>query len=127
MTIGMKFDTDKLSYSLLPRAALAWTTAVLTYGAIKYARGNWEHVEQWDERYYDALIRHLEAWRAGEYFDEETSLPHLAHAACCVVFLLGKQHPTLDELPKRLAYALSVARKIRSSREARPEGSAPAA
>lgn len=119
---GMKFDTGKLSYSLMPRSALAWTVAVLTYGAVKYEPGNWAAVEGWEERYYDALLRHVEAWRDGDYYDEETQLPHLAHAACCAIFLLAKQHPRVVDLPAKLAYALGVAREIRSAREARPAG-----
>lgn len=43
--VGMKFDTGKLSYSLLPQAALSWTVAVLTYGSVKYDRSNWAKVD----------------------------------------------------------------------------------
>lgn len=34
-----------------------------------------------------AAMRHLAAWRDGEQLDEESGLPHLAHALCCIVFL----------------------------------------
>lgn len=126
MSTGMKFDTGKLSYSLLPRAALAWTVAVLTYGSVKYDRFNWAKVDDPQDRYYDALLRHVEDWRGGEKYDAETHLPHLAHAACCALFLLGIEHGVLADLPERFAYALGVARKIRSEREARRGDSADA-
>lgn len=116
----MKFDDGKLSYSLLDRAALAWTVAVFTYGSIKYDRFNWRKVENAEERYYDAFFRHVEAWRGGEDYDPETTLPHLAHAACCALMLLGLKHAETADLPSRFAHALKVAREIRSRREARP-------
>ena len=117
---GMKFDDGKLSYSLLDRAALAWTVAVFTYGSIKYDRFNWRKVENAEERYYDAFFRHVEAWRGGEDYDPETTLPHLAHAACCALMLLGLKHAGTADLPSRLANALKAAREIRARREARP-------
>lgn len=117
---GMKFDDGKLSYSLLDRAALAWTVAVFTYGSIKYDRFNWRKVENAEERYYDAFFRHVEAWRGGEDYDPETTLPHLAHAACCALMLLGLKHAETADLPSRLANALKAAREIRARREARP-------
>ena len=125
--MSMKFDDGKLSYSLLDRAALAWTAAVLTYGAVKYERENWRTVPDHRVRYYDALLRHLEAWRGGELYDDETSLPHLAHMTCCAMMLLGRECADLSELPARLRTALAYARKLRSERESRQAatGSAP--
>lgn len=122
MSQGMKFDDGKLSYSLLDRAALAWTVAVFTYGSIKYDRFNWRKIENAEDRYYDAFFRHVEAWRGGEDYDPETTLPHLAHAACCALMLLGLKHAETTDLPSRFAHALKVAREIRARREARPAG-----
>ena len=62
--------------------------AVLEFGASKYAENNWQHVENGRQRYYDALMRHMEAWWNGEKRDPESGLSHLAHAGCCLVFLL---------------------------------------
>lgn len=90
MTIGRKDDAGKLRYWLIPHRALAALADVLTYGAEKYGAWNWLHVEDWRERYYNALIRHVEAWRAGEWLDPESGKPHLAHAAACIFFLFEK-------------------------------------
>lgn len=87
MTTGMKFDQDKPEYGLLPPKALLETVKVLTFGAKKYARDNWRFVEEGERRYFDALQRHLWAWKAGEVLDKESGLPHLAHAMCCLMFL----------------------------------------
>ena len=86
-TEGKKFDQNKLRPSLFPIQAFLAILKVLEYGAEKYELDNWKKVRP-TVRYYDAALRHLMAWRQGEKLDEESGLPHLAHAACCIVFLL---------------------------------------
>lgn len=125
MEKGLKFDDGKLDYSLVDDAAEAEMVAVLTFGAVKYERGNWAHVEGAKVRYTSAIRRHLAAWRGGEALDPETGLHHLAHAACCVHFLLGIELPALGEedlspLRERLDHALVTARRLREQRLARP-------
>lgn len=87
---GEKFDTDKDRWDLLPWEATRQIVLVLTYGAKKYDDNNWQLVENADKRYFAALLRHIVAWVRGEKNDPESSLPHLAHAACCILFLLWK-------------------------------------
>ena len=60
---------------------------VLMHGAHKYSPNNWKKVKP-KERYFDACIRHLVAWQSKEKLDVESKLPHLAHAICCLIFLL---------------------------------------
>jgi len=84
----MKFDTGKLRYGLIPPEATKALAEVLTYGAKKYKPNNWREVDD-ATRYIDALYRHLEAWRSGEEVDEESGLPHLAHALTNVSFLIA--------------------------------------
>jgi hypothetical protein len=86
-TGGRKFDGNKLEYGLLPPYALQETVKVLTFGAQKYERDNWKKVPDSKRRYYDALQRHLWAWKMGENIDPESGLHHLAHAMCCLMFL----------------------------------------
>ena len=88
-TLGRKFDFDKDRWDLLPWDAAAKIVKVLTLGARKYAPNNWKFVDNAEDRYFAALHRHLSAWRSGEQLDPETKLPHLAHAGCCVLFLLS--------------------------------------
>lgn len=88
-TQGIKYDQTKPRYTLLPWDAIASVVGVLEYGARKYAPGNWVHVEDGRTRYLDAAFRHLLAWHGGEDNDPESGHPHLAHAACCVLFLLA--------------------------------------
>lgn len=86
--LGLKLDEGKTRYDLLPAASLEHVAQVLTFGAKKYAPDNWRKVDGWRWRYYRAALGHLLAWWRGEKLDQESGLPHLAHAACCVLFLL---------------------------------------
>lgn len=85
---GIKHDTDKPRHSLLPDGTVGQIVQVLEHGARKYAIDNWQRVPDARTRYYDALHRHIEAWWRGEHTDPESGLQHLAHAGCCVLFLL---------------------------------------
>ncbi len=84
----MKFDNGKLRYGLIPPVLLKEVAKVLTFGAKKYEANGWKDIENGDERYLDALYRHLEAYRSGEKFDDESGLSHLSHASTNLAFLL---------------------------------------
>lgn len=95
---ALKFDTDKLPLHLLSTEAMNQTAAVLKFGAQKYAEHNWRKGFAWS-RPLSAAMRHITAFNAGEDRDPESGLSHLAHAACCIMFLLEfeKTHPHLDD------------------------------
>jgi hypothetical protein len=87
-TGGRKFDGGKLQYGLVPPLALRETVKVLTYGAEKYEPDNWRRVPDGPRRYFDAAQRHIWAYKTGEVNDPETNINHLAHAICCLMFML---------------------------------------
>ena len=89
--IGLKFDADKLDYTLVPWSGLEEIVKVLEFGAKKYARNNWRAVPNHKQRYLAAALRHLVAYNQDEELDPETGLSHLAHAGCCLLFLLAKE------------------------------------
>jgi len=95
---ALKFDTDKLPVNLLSTEALNQTAAVLKFGADKYHAHNWRDGFAWS-RPLAAAMRHIMAFNDGEDKDPESGLSHLAHAACCIMFLLEfeKTHPELDD------------------------------
>lgn len=97
-TEGRKFDGGKLEYGLIPPKALEATVDVLTFGAQKYERDNWQKVPDSKRRYFDALQRHLWAWKQGEQIDPESGRHHLAHALCCLMFLY--EHDTIYSVDK---------------------------
>jgi hypothetical protein len=83
---------------------------VLAFGAQKYAEHNWRNGFAWS-RPLSAAMRHITAFNAGEDTDPESGLSHLAHAACCIMFLLEfeKTHPHLDDRYKPKVQAANKA------------------
>lgn len=88
VNIGRKDDSNKPRYSLLPTGTINQVVQVLEHGAIKYEVDNWQRVSDSRNRYYDAAMRHIDAWWNAEKMDEESKLPHLAHAISCLLFLM---------------------------------------
>ena len=98
---GQKFDSDKIRYDLLPPELLEEVARVLTFGAEKYSARNWELGMKWS-RPFGAMMRHMWAWWGGEDKDPETGYSHLAHAACCIAFLVAyeRRNAGEDDRPK---------------------------
>lgn len=90
---GVKNDGGKVRPTLLVKSmpkAVKEVMEVLQHGADKYGADNWKLVE--NERYDDALLRHLLlGYFSGERKDPDSGKSHLAHVACCVLFLLEKE------------------------------------
>jgi len=84
----VKYDDQKRRFDLIPYDALEEIIKVLEAGAEKYSDHNWSRGCVWS-RYWSATMRHVTAWWMGESADQETGLSHLAHAGCCILFLLA--------------------------------------
>ena len=99
---GKKLDDGKLPWHLLPGDAVEEIVGILDFGAKKYAPRNWEKGMSWS-RCFSALMRHMWAWWGGESVDKETGKSHLAHAGCCILFLIAyeKRKTGLDDRPKQ--------------------------
>lgn len=69
--VGKKFDGGKLQWSLLPFDALIGVIERFGKGAEKYGRDNWMQVEDAKNRYFDALMRHLSAYKMGQELDDD--------------------------------------------------------
>lgn len=78
--LGLRYNTGKLKFSLIPAHWTRSLAEILTKGANKYAPRNWEtglvHSEV-----LDSLHRHLDAFLGGERYDPETKCHHLGHVA----------------------------------------------
>ena len=85
---GKKYDGGKPQLYLLPPKSINEVGKVLTFGAEKYDPHNWRKVDDLQNRYTSAALRHIFAHIDGESVDEETGLSHLAHAMCCLLFKL---------------------------------------
>ena len=88
ITAGRKNDQGKNRLDLIEPEFIEGIGEVLTFGTAKYEPNNWQNVEDAEDRYYAAALRHLMAWRRGEVVDEESGLSHLKHAATNLMFLL---------------------------------------
>lgn len=117
-----KFDGGKSRLDLLPFAALEEIGRVLDYGAKKYGENNWRKGITDDgkpvnrQRYVAALLRHITAHQKGQNTDSESGLPHLTHAACCILFLIEMEilgigadgrYPDLIDAQDPLQYPLA--------------------
>jgi len=85
---GMKYDIGKPRYSLIPPAMIDAVARVLTYGAEKYEANNWQKLDNAEERYTDALLRHLYRHLDGEILDPESGLPHIDMVATNAGFII---------------------------------------
>jgi len=93
---GLKYDSGKPRMDLLPAYSLEQIALVLGFGAQKYASWNWSKGIAYS-RLLGACLRHLFAWARGENTDKESGLSHLAHAGCCILFLIWMSDKRRDK------------------------------
>ena len=81
---GAKLDAGKVRAGLVIGGfsrALLEVSKVGTYGANLYTPYGWTKVENGEERYTDAMLRHFLREAKGEMKDTESNLSHAAHLA----------------------------------------------
>lgn len=103
MKKGTKYDEGKPRFDLLPFREVEQIVLVLTHGSRKYADNNWQHVVP-RTRYLRAAIGHIWKRVLGEKLDigeGGSGLPHLAHAICCLLFLLWADNEGKDWSAKK--------------------------
>lgn len=95
---GVRFDTGKSRVDLLDTEFLEQIGKVLAFGAGKYDEHNWRRGIA-VSRNLAAALRHTFAALRGEDTDPESGLPHLAHAACDLMFAWWtiKHRPKFDD------------------------------
>ena len=108
-------------HGLIPRKATAWISRVFGFGANKYEDHNWRRGYEWDKS-IDALQRHIDAFVDGDTYDEESGLPHLAHAGFHIMVLLTwleEQGEGVDNVfDTRWPHAMERARRAKEAAEA---------
>ncbi len=75
---AQKFDGEKNRMELIPASAIEALGRAMTYGSRKYDDHNWANGFEWD-RLVGSLLRHMNAWRAGQDLDPESGLSHIDH------------------------------------------------
>lgn len=91
MSEFMKHDSGKNMVSLVDPEFILGVGEILTFGAQKYAKNNWQLNTDLD-RYKDSTLRHMYAYLSGELLDPESGMPHLDHIATNIMFLRYFEH-----------------------------------
>lgn len=99
----------------VPAAPLFMVGEVMRFGAAKYGLTNWRHDPISASVYYNAAMRHLFSWWDGDNLDTETGLPHLAHAAACLMIILdaGLTDDLNDDRPSAGLTSTYLARRAK--------------
>ncbi|MEO9257050.1 MAG: dATP/dGTP diphosphohydrolase domain-containing protein, partial [Crocinitomicaceae bacterium] len=83
---ALRYNSNKLRWSLVDFDALEDMVKVLDFGSKKYADNNWKKGLKTTE-IFESIMRHLSAYMRGEEFDLESGLPHTGHILCNAMFL----------------------------------------
>ncbi len=91
-----KFDATKVRVDLLPIEPMLQIANVFGFGAKKYFANSYRQGETvaWS-RTYGSIQRHLMSFWSGEDLDQESGLPHLAHAGTQLFILM--EHATHNQ------------------------------
>lgn len=73
---GLRYNTDKTRWSLVPSEVMSAIADHYTRGAKKYADDNWRKGLSYNDT-YDCAMRHIHAWKMDEEIDPETGSRHL--------------------------------------------------
>lgn len=77
---------SKAPMSVIPAPFLHLLGLAMLEGSLKYGRHNYRDAGIRFSVYYDAMMRHMNAWWEGEDIDPDSGLPHpVKAAACCAI------------------------------------------
>lgn len=91
----------KVKFSLVPMHLLAGVARVLMHGEKKYKAWNWAKGGKWSQS-FDCCMRHmLKFWYCRKDSDDESTLHHIDHAICNLLFLRHNilSYPAGDDRP----------------------------
>lgn len=100
LTQGVKNDSGKLRYDLIPPEAMDSFAEVYTIGARKYADRNWELGMSWG-RVFSAMLRHAFKWLGGESYDAVDGQHHLASVMWCAASLIAYEARSMTQWDDR--------------------------
>lgn len=92
-----RLGVKKTPLRLVPPALGIWTAGVMATGKSKYGElydvwgydgANWRMKAVRLSVYLEAIERHMNATKDGQWFDEEDGMPHVAHISACVCIVL---------------------------------------
>ena len=68
---GIKYDSNKLDWSLMPWDVIETAINRFTVGKKKYERDSWKLLEDGKNRYEAAMLRHFNLYKQGVRWDED--------------------------------------------------------
>jgi hypothetical protein len=80
--------SSKLPLSIVPGSTKAYLALGHLEGHTKYGYFNWRHAGVKLSIYLDALERHIEKLKGGEWEDKLTRVPHIANAITCISIII---------------------------------------
>jgi len=91
----------KVALGLLPGAGKIYGALAMSEGAKKYGPYNWREKGVLHTVYLDAIERHLEALRDGQWLDPKSGYPHLGHivAGAAIVLDANSVGKLINDLP----------------------------
>jgi hypothetical protein len=94
--------STKLPLGLIPGTTKAYLALGHLEGHIKYGLVNFRDAGVRCSIYLDALERHIEKFKSGEWEDPHTKVPHLANALACISIIIDAAHcgKLTDDRPK---------------------------
>lgn len=80
--------TNKLPLHLVPSTLNIYASLAFLEGALKYGKYNWRSTGVRMSIYLDALDRHYEKVKDGEWADAKTGVPHFSSMLACIGIIL---------------------------------------
>lgn len=77
----------KPNYSLIPPSVLEDIAIVFTYGGKKHGDFEWVGKTELLPNHIERSLRHIQEWRLGRTYDEETLVSPLVHAICRLIMV----------------------------------------
>lgn len=92
LTSKTKTHAGKLRLDLLPIRALEDVTKAFQWGVENegYPAWDWLTINNWEDIYFAATLRHLFEWRKGVTKDEKSGLSPLIHAAANLLIMITR-------------------------------------
>ena len=85
-----KFDNWKSNVELIPGIVLLEVWRILWFWKDKYWKDNWQELDNFEDRYIWAALRHIYQHQSWELRDKESGQFHLSHALTNLIFLVYK-------------------------------------
>lgn len=83
-----KYGEAKYQMSVVPTQTLALMSVAMEEGTIKYGNHNYRETAVKASTYYNANMRHWQAWYEGRDIDPDSGLPELVKAAACSIIMI---------------------------------------